>query len=75
MFRRLRNCVGILLVLVFLFGCGAQKSSDPINWGTQKEESFGDAGWRAAPPGFIQSCTSPSSEVADEDCVRGGFKK
>lgn len=73
MFLRARNCIGVLLVLVLL-GCVAQKPSDPI-WGSPKEEAFKDKGVRPAPPGFLQSCIDPESAVADEDCVRGGFKK
>ena len=74
--RKPKSFLAIALVLwFFVAGCGAQTPVDPIDWGTPQEESFKDGGIRVAPWGFIQSCLDPESEVYDEDCERGGFKR
>lgn len=78
MFKTRRFLAAILVLWLFAVGCGAQTPAipqDPINWGTPEQESFKDGGIKPAPWGFIQSCVDPKSEVADEDCERGGFKK
>ena len=75
--RRFGRIFAVILLVAFLtYGCGAQSTpTDPINWGNAQEEAIKDGGIRVAPFGFIQCCVDPKSEVADEDCQRGGFKK
>lgn len=76
MFKTRRFLAAILVLWLFAVGCGAQGAPvDPINWGTPEQESFKDGGIKPAPWGFIQSCIDSKSEVYDEDCERGGFKK